>query len=168
MSYDSYDRVKGLFVIGTTTSAFLTGGLLFTSYSHVPGYLQNSSDESLLKQWQTMGAIGRAVMPPLILVASGSHFINAYLTHTQPQHYRFLGAGVLSLAVLPFTFLSLGPINDEIAARNEKKEDHVNEQLQKMSNQELIKSWGTLSAVRGFLFLASTLVSYDAMLHLTF
>jgi len=115
-----------------------------------------------------MGAIGRRIMPPLILVASGAHFINAYLTHTQPQHYRFLGAGVLSLAVLPFTLVSLGPINDEIAARAEKKEEHVNDQLERMSSQQLIKSWASLSAIRGFLFLASTLVSFDAMLHLTF
>lgn len=115
-----------------------------------------------------MGALGSAVMPPLVLIASGAHFINAYLTHTQPQHYRFLGAGVLSLAVLPYTFLTLGPINAELAARSEKKEDRVDQQLRSLNIKDLIQKWGTLSAVRGFLFLASTLVSYDAMLHLTF
>ena len=183
-SFDSYSTIKTLFVVGTTTSAIcsgpsdyislpslltqITGGLLFTSYIHVPGYVKNSSDESLLRQWQTMGAIGKAVVPPLTLIASGAHFLNSYMTHTQPQHYRFMTAGVLSLAILPYTFIALGPTNAELASREEKKENSPDYGLSNLDVKELIDRWSTRSAVRGFLLLASTIVSYDAMLHLTF
>lgn len=135
---------------------------------HAPAYVKNSSDESLLLQWQTMGAIGKAVMPPLTLLATGAHFLNSYLTHTQPQHYRFMAAGVLSLAILPYTFIALGPTNVELASREEKKEGDPNSELKNLSVKELISRWSARSAMRGVLLLASTIASYDAMLHLTF
>ena len=152
----------------TFTTDAVTGGLLFTSYVHVPGYVKNSSDESLLHQWQTMGAIGKVVVPPLTLIASGAHFLNSYMTHTQPQHYRFMTAGVLSLAILPYTLIALGPTNAELASREEKKENSPDYGLSNLDVKELIDRWSTRSVVRGFLLLASTIVSYDAMLHLTF
>jgi hypothetical protein len=119
-----------------------------------------------------MGAIGKTVVPPLALIASGAHFVNSYMTHTQPQHYRFMAAGALSLAVLPYTFVALGPTNAELASREgetgAKGKDSENGELTKLGVKDLITQWGNLSAVRGFLFLASTFVGYDAMLHLTF
>ena len=115
-----------------------------------------------------MGAIGKAVVPPLALIATGANFLNSYATHTQPQHYRFLAAGVLSLSILPYTFITLAPTNAELASREEKKEDSPDYGLSNLDVKELITKWGNLSAVRGFLMLASTILSYDAMLHLTF
>ena len=135
---------------------------------HVPAYVKNSSDESLLNQWQTMGAIGKVVVPPLALIASGANFVNSYLTHTQPQHYRFMAAGLLSLAILPYTFITLGPTNAELASREKKDEDSPDYGLKSLDIKELINRWSNFSAVRGYLLLASTIVSYDAMLHLTF
>ncbi|MCJ1391336.1 hypothetical protein MMC18_004199 [Xylographa bjoerkii] len=167
-SFDSYSTVKGLFVLGTTASAFCAGGLLFTSYMHVPAYVKNSSDESLLNQWQTMGAIGKVAVPPFALIASGTNFLNSYLTYTQPQHYRFMAAGVLSLAILPYTFITLGSTNTELESREEKKDNSSDYRLRNLDVKELINRWSNLSAVRGFLLLASTFASYDAMLHLTF
>ena len=178
-SFDSYSTIKTLFVIGSTTSAIcsdyialpllltqITGGLLFTSYMYVPGYVKNSSDESLLHQWQTMGAIGKVVVPPLALIASGAHFLNSYMTHTQPQHYRFMVADVLSLAILPYTFMALGPTNAELASREEKKENSSDYGLRNLDVKELINRWSNAVLSGGFLLLASTIVSYDAMLHL--
>ncbi|MCJ1403374.1 hypothetical protein MMC11_006597 [Xylographa trunciseda] len=167
-SYDSYSTVKNLFVLGITTSAFCSGGLLFTSYVHVPAYVKNTSDESLLSQWQTMAAVGKAIVPPLALIASGANFFNSYMTHTQPQHYRFMAAGVLSLAILPYTFVALGPTNAEFELREEKKGSSTDDRLRNLDVKELISRWSNLSAVRGFLLLASAIVSCDAMLHLTF
>ncbi len=121
-----------------------------------------------------MGAIGKTVVPPLALIASGAHFVNSYMTHTQPQHYRFMAAGLLSLSVLPYTFMALGPTNAELASREEKETGRPgitggdDSSLNKLGVKDLITKWGELSAVRGFLFLASTFVGYDAMLHLTF
>ncbi|MCJ1359889.1 MAG: hypothetical protein MMC33_009892 [Icmadophila ericetorum] len=167
-SYDSYSLVKNLFVLSTTTSALCSGGLLFTSYMHAPAYVKNSSDASLLNQWQTMGAIGKVVVPPLALIASGANFLNSYMTHTQPQHYRFMAAGALSLAILPYTFVALASTNAELASREEQKEISPDTGLGSLDIKELITRWSNRSAVRGFLLLASTIVSYDAMLHLTF
>jgi Domain of unknown function (DUF1772) len=115
-----------------------------------------------------MGAMGKVVVPPLALIASGANFVNSYMTHTQPQHYRFMAAGVLSLAVLPYTFMALGSTNAEFTSRQEKKENSPDYGLRNLDVKELINRWSKLSAVRGFLLLASTIFSYDAMLHLTF
>ncbi|EXJ78690.1 hypothetical protein A1O1_09092 [Capronia coronata CBS 617.96] len=167
-SFDSYGRVKTLFVLGITASAVTSGGLLATSFMHVPGYVQNSNEEVLLNQWQTMGTIGKAVVPPLALIATGANFLNSYFTHTQPQHYRFMAAGALSLAILPYTFLSLDSTNAELASRVEKKQGGSDLTLRNLSVKELIKRWGTRSAIRGVLLLASALISCDAMLHLSF
>ena len=115
-----------------------------------------------------MGAIGKAVVPPLTLIASGANFLNAYVAHTQSQRYRFLAAGMLSLAILPYTAIALASTNAEFAARVEKK---ANDPMKGMSNlnlKQLITRWSNRSAVRGFLMLVSTAVSYDAMLHLSF
>ena len=115
-----------------------------------------------------MGAIGKVVMPPLALIATGANFLNSYLTHTQPQHYRFMAAGVLSLATLPYTIMALGSTNAELASREENKENSSDSELKRMDLKELINRWSDRSAVRGFLLFASTIISYDAMLHLTF
>ncbi|KIV90544.1 hypothetical protein PV10_07836 [Exophiala mesophila] len=167
MSFDSYAKVKGLFVLGITTSTIASGGLLFTSYVHVPGYVKNANDEVLLDQWQTMGAIGKSIVPPLALIAGAANLANSYLTHTQPQHYRFMAAGLLSVAVLPYTNLFLGPTNVELAERTSKSQDHIPE-LKDQTPIQLIQRWADRSAVRGFLLLASALLSFDGMLHLTF
>ncbi|MCJ1384803.1 Mucin-21 [Xylographa soralifera] len=138
-------------------------GLLFTSYVHVPAYAANASDTSLLTQWQAMGRRGKAAVPPLALLASGAHFLNAYLTRAQPQSLRFVAAGALSLAVLPYTAVALGATNAELEAREEGEGGSED-----VGVGELVRRWGARSAVRGWLLLASAVVSYDAMLHLTF
>ena len=104
----------------------------------------------------------------LALIASGANFLNSYVTHIQPQHYRFMAAGVLSLAILPYTFVALGSTNTELESREEKKENSPDYGLRNLDVTELINRWSNLSAIRGYLLLASTIVSYDAMLHLTF
>ena len=134
---------------------------------HVPGYIKNTSDASLITQWQTMGAIGKAVVPPLTLLASGANFLNAYLTNSPSQRYRFIAAGILSFSVLPYTVMALASTNAELAAR-EGKGSSPSPELKKLTLEDLIQRWGDRSAVRGFLFLASTVVCYDAMLQLTF
>jgi hypothetical protein len=144
------------------------GGILFTSFLHTPAYVKNTSDESLLVQWQTMGGLGRALVPPLALVAAGAHFVSGYLTYGQPQQYRFITAGVLSAAIIPYTFVALGPTNNELNARAEDKKTEVVSTMPKENVRKLIKTWSDRSAVRGVLLLASAFFSYDAMLHLTF
>jgi Domain of unknown function (DUF1772) len=79
-----------------------------------------------------------------------------------------MAAGVLSLAILPYTFMALGSTNAELTSREERKENSPDYGLRNLDVKELINRWSNLSAVRGFLLLASTIVSYDAMLHLTF
>ncbi|MCJ1307457.1 hypothetical protein MMC25_001103 [Agyrium rufum] len=167
-SLDSYYGVKSLFVLGITTSAFCSGGLLFTSYLHVPAYVKNSSDESLITQWQTMGAVGKFVVPPLAVIAAGANLLNSYSTRSQPQHYRFMAAGALSLAVLPYTALALGSTNAEFGSRATGKNDSPDPELNGLELKELIQRWSTRSAIRGFMLLASAFLSCDAMLHITF
>ena len=115
-----------------------------------------------------MGAIGKVAVPPLVLIASGANFINSYLTRSQPQHYRFMAAGLLSLAILPYTFVALASTNAELKAREGHKEGGREDGLRHLDLKALIRRWSDRSAVRGFLLLASTIVSCDAMLHLTF
>lgn len=114
-----------------------------------------------------MGAIGEAVVPPLALFGASTNFLKSHLCDSQAQRYRFLAAGVMTLAILPYTALSLASTNAESGAR----EQHINGPdtgLKHLSIKELIQRWGNRSAVRGFFLLASTIVSYDAMLGLTF
>jgi hypothetical protein len=135
---------------------------------HVPAYVKNSSDESLLDQWQTMGNLGRVLVPPLALVAAGTNFVNSYMTHGQPQQHRFIAAGALSLAILPYTFVALGPTNTHLTERAEGKTTGAESTTSKEDLRAVMKTWSDRSAVRGVLLLASAFFSYDAMLHLTF
>ncbi|KAJ9608285.1 hypothetical protein H2200_007273 [Cladophialophora chaetospira] len=169
-TFDHYTAIKNLFVIGTTTSAIGAGALLSTSYWHVPAYVKNTSQDSLLTQWNTLGALGKATVPPLVLIAAGANFVNSYLTHGQPQQLRFITAGVLSLAVLPYTFVALNDTNAELAAKGDSKSSGLNDLSTGTGDdvETLINRWSNRSAVRGFLLLASAVFSYDALLHLTF
>ena len=144
------------------------GGLLATSYWHVPAYVKNTATGSLLTQWHTMGALGKATIPPLALIAAGANFANSYLTHGQPQQYRFFTAGALSLAILPYTFVALSQTNAELTARAESKSTDAVSTATSEDLTTLINRWSNRSAVRGFMLLASAIFSYDAMLHLTF
>jgi hypothetical protein len=112
-----------------------------------------------------MGTFGKTIVPPLAIVAAGANFLNGYLTHGQPQQFRFVAAGVLSLSILPFTAVALGETNTKLIAKAEKKADVA---ADTEDARTLIKQWSARSAVRGFLLLASVLCSSDALLHLTF
>ena len=135
---------------------------------HVPAYAKNESDESLLTQWQTMGAVGRVAVPPLALVAAGANFLSSYMTHGQPQQARFIAAGALGLSILPYTFVALQSTNNELDERAENKSTGVVSTMPHEDLRTLINQWSNRSAVRGFLLLGSAIFSYDAMLHLTF
>ena len=115
-----------------------------------------------------MFSLGKAAVPPLALVAGACHLLNAYGTHTQPQSVRFIGAGILSLSVLPWTLVALGPTNLELMSREEKTESPGLESQKTVGTKELVSKWSNLSAVRGWLLLAGTILGFDAMLHLTF
>ena len=115
-----------------------------------------------------MGTQGRALVPPLALIAAGANLVNSYMTHGQPQQARFIAAGALSLAVLPYTFVALGPTNTELTARAEKKSTGVQSKESNEDLRKLMKTWSDRSAVRGVFLLASAFFSYDALLHLTF
>lgn len=128
----------------------------------------NTSRETLLTQWQTMGALGKAVIPPLTLLASGANFANAYMSPLHSQRYRFVVAGVLSLSILPYTAVALASTNAELGAREATNGKSSNIWLNNLSLKELIQRWSSRSAVRGYLLLASAIVSYDAGLGLTF
>jgi len=135
---------------------------------HVPGYLKGTSDDSILSQWQTMGAIGARTVPPLTLLASGANFLASYLSPAQSQRYRFIAAGLLSLSILPYTFVALASTNAELGTREGEKENTLDAGLRSLEIRELIQRWSDRSAVRGFLLVASTIVGYDAILQLTF
>ena len=115
-----------------------------------------------------MGNFGRVLTPPLVLVAAGSSFVNAYLTHGQPQQVRFITAGALSLAVLPYTFVALGAANADLTERAENKKTATVSTMPKEDVRKVIQVWSDRSAVRGVLLLASAFASFDAILHLTF
>ena len=115
-----------------------------------------------------MGALGKAVIPPLTLLASGANFANAYMSPLQSQRYRFVVAGALSLSILPYTAVALASTNAELGAREATNGKSSNIWLSNLSLKELIQRWSSRSAVRGYLLLASAIVSYDAGLGLTF
>ena len=115
-----------------------------------------------------MGTLGKTLVPPLALVAAGANFVNSYMTHGQPQQARFVAAGALSLAIIPYTFVALGTTNTELTERAEKKGAGEVSTATKEDVRTLLKTWSDRSAVRGVLLLASAFFSYDAVLHLTF
>jgi len=134
----------------------------------IPCFLKGTSDELLLTQWRLLYVRGRAVVPALTLIAGACNFVNAYNVRFQPQSTRFLVAGLLPAAILPFTVIALRPTNNELTSREQKADAARKGPLKSVGTRELVEKWSRLSAVRCGMALMGALIGCDAMLHLTF
>jgi len=134
----------------------------------VPCFLKGSSDELLLTQWRLMYTRGAAVVPALTFIAAACNFVNAYNVRFQPQSTRFLVGGLLPVAILPFTFITLRPMHNELTSREQKADAARKGPLKSVGTRELVERWSSLNVVRSVMALMGALIGCDAMLHLTF
>jgi len=170
------DWSKALFVVGTTSSAFLsyvppkptnptneetnkrnTGSLASLSLLTVPTMLQSThlSIPAIQTQWARLTALSVRVAPPLALLSASSFFLNAYATYSEaaPRRLRgFVAAGCCVLGILPFTRVVLGHMGEGgiVNARNENE------------LRRLLERWAKYNLVRAGLVAVGSLLAFDA------
>jgi len=170
------DWSKALFVVGTTSSAFLsyvpptthqpykrrtnklnTGSLASLSLLTVPAMLQSThlSIPAIQTQWARLTALSVRVAPPLALLSASSFFLNAYATYsdTAPRRLRgFVAAGCCVLGILPFTRVVLGHMG-EGGIGNARNENEL---------RRLLERWAKYNLVRAGLVAVGSLLAFDA------
>src|SRR5437762_9703765 len=84
----------------------------------VPGILSGAADASVMtKQWKTIFDIGKGSMPKFAAVTLLSWCYLAYSQHSIGQAWRgFLGAGILTIAIVPYTLIVMTPTNSALMA----------------------------------------------------
>ncbi len=129
----------------------------------MPSLLHAPSDKNglVLTQWRRLYGLGASIAPPLALVSATCSFLNAYnLYHPQvlSRTYKFIGAGLCTLAIVPFTLFGIVPTNKELEAREEGKTGKRD-----VDTRQLLRQWSNLNAVRAIMTLAGTLLAFDAL-----
>ncbi|QSZ29248.1 hypothetical protein DSL72_003760 [Monilinia vaccinii-corymbosi] len=103
-------------VIGITTSSALAGTSLSLSFIAVPRILE-SPPHLLLKQWNHLFQQGKTFFPAASLIPAGSFFYLAY-KQTSKLPRRLLGAaGLLALAISPYTLLFMMYTNAKLLGK---------------------------------------------------
>jgi len=130
----------------------------------------------MLKAWRRSFVLGRATVPPFAVGGALSFFYLAYraayswpLT-TPPPNARLLNAaGIVDLALLPFTFFFMQQgVNKRLnagAAKAEAEADSVTvSEAETKSARQDVDLWGTLNLTRSMFPLAGAMIGAWALL----
>jgi hypothetical protein len=124
--------------------------------------LMESPTPLMLRQWRTAFIQGKNSMPPLGLIASSSFFYLAYEAHQVadilPYKWKaYLTSGLLTIGIIPYTILILGPTNRKLLAKAAETstlalDDKVVEVgLGGETAHKLVDDWATLNLGRGIM-----------------
>ncbi|KAF4630862.1 hypothetical protein G7Y89_g7276 [Cudoniella acicularis] len=105
-------------VLGLTTTSILVGTSLEMSYLFVPRILQSPPD-LLLRQWARMYHLMKKVAPSMASVAGLAWLYLAYRTPAKASQY--IAAGVLNLAIMPYTVIFMLGTNSKLLALEKRQ-----------------------------------------------
>ncbi|KAH7380917.1 hypothetical protein BKA64DRAFT_749649 [Cadophora sp. MPI-SDFR-AT-0126] len=160
--------------LGITSSLILSGMTLSTSLTTVPRLLE-SPPSLLLQQWGHMYDRGKKTGSPIALLSSTSFFYLAYKAHTSlslsHKVYSYILAGLLSIGIIPYTFVVLVPTNRQLLRKVEvlgkvelSREDEKEMREAERSAHQLVDWWGVLNLGRGVLLVGSGVLGFWASL----
>lgn len=143
----------------------------------IPALLRAPTNQLLLTEWRSLRTRGRAYAQPLSLLAATSYFLTAYLIHSPrlpTRTYKLVGAGLATLAIIPFRFLGMYGANVELLHREEESFDKAGEGKSEEAEQvatgdkehtslDMIRWWGKMNLVRAALPFVGSLLAFDAL-----
>jgi hypothetical protein len=154
--------------IGITISSAVSGASLSLSFFVVPRLLE-APTPLLLKQWNSSFDLGKKSIVPLAGVSAASYFYLAYELHSRlsassSKWKMYLLAGLLSVAIVPYTLGIMMSTNKKLLAKVEEtkalsfKDEVVEAGLGDETAHKLVDKWGMLNLGRGALLVLSGVV----------
>ncbi|KAF6836491.1 putative N-acetyltransferase, GNAT family [Colletotrichum musicola] len=122
----------------------------------VPAALESSGAEPIiaLKLWQNLYLRGHATGPKVAVVTFLSLVYSAYDRHSQGVEWKpFVAAAALSLAIVPFTRILMGPTNARLMAGAQGVAA-----LGWQETRDLLATWRTLNFLRSFFSISAAAV----------
>ncbi|KAK2014962.1 DUF1772-domain-containing protein [Colletotrichum eremochloae] len=137
---------------GILGCAWWAGAGASVSMFTVPAILQSSSEPAhALRLWRHIFLNGASTGPKVALVTFLSLAYTAYDHHNRGAGWKpYATAGVLSLAIVPFTLILMSSTNNALMAGAQGLET-----LTWSETTELLTRWRTLNFVRSLISLAS-------------
>ncbi|KAH9839698.1 uncharacterized protein C8Q71DRAFT_743817 [Rhodofomes roseus] len=134
-------------IVGIGASGYLSGFISAASILGVPPLLLAAPDVAT-KQWAKLYHTGAAIAPTTAGVAFLAYLYLGYHSghYVSPSEgYAYLAAGTLTLAIAPYTLLTMMSTNNELKALAEGKEEKVVEEARVKA---LLQKWWSLNLVR--------------------
>ncbi|KAJ5113388.1 DUF1772-domain-containing protein [Penicillium angulare] len=150
-------------VVGISGAAWLAGNVASLSTIVTPVLLQshkedNISSRLLAKQWRGLFEKGRSTNPPIAAGTASSLIYLAWAVRRGSPLYKsaaysrsglYIAAAILTVGIVPFTFVFMDPTNDVLIEKARSTSDSDPEV------SELIKRWTRLNFGRSLLPLAA-------------
>lgn len=119
-----------------------------------------SSPAQVLKQWARLYHLGHIAAPSLAVVTAALYAYGAMGRHCQRLPWQQLAAaGAATLAIVPFTFLTMLPTNNKLAALN--AQDGKGEDLEGV--KKLVAKWSRLHYMRCLFPIAGAIIGFAAV-----
>ena len=128
------------------------------------GATSSAALPTLLAAWLGMYTRGKALMPVVALGTASAYGVATYASSTAQSSWLsgFVGAGALTLAIVPFTLIAMARTNGRLlaaAARaNGEGSSRTFKPLAEADAKALLKSWAELNLVRAMFPLAAAAV----------
>jgi hypothetical protein len=149
------------------------------SFLAIPALYRAPTDQLLLTEWRSLRQRTRTFAQPLAVLAGSAYFLTAYLIHSPrvPERtYKLVGAGLATLAIIPFRFLGMYGANVELLHREEESFDASGEGRQEEAEGiakgtnakggntlDIVRWWGKMNLVRASLPLIGSLLAFEAL-----
>ncbi|KAL3418418.1 hypothetical protein PVAG01_10134 [Phlyctema vagabunda] len=148
-------------MVGITGSLFLSGAISSISFITIPALLESPpATRILLQQWSSVFFKGAARAPAAAALACVSY---GYATYAQTKHgkdWRLSTlAGVLTIAIVPFTIIFMSKTNNRLLAGAAGALVTSTDEA-----RSLLTKWVRLNAIRSLLPLVGGIVGFCNLL----
>ncbi|KAL1901248.1 hypothetical protein Cpir12675_000616 [Ceratocystis pirilliformis] len=164
---------KGSIVLLAAAQA--SGNLMFSTF--ITPRLLDAPTDVMLKQWRNTFESGMRVFRPIFISTSLGFMGLAYALNGRMRSRMLVASGLLSIAVIPYTYIFMMPTNRELLAIAAQRLDEQGiQKAQEKDNQadyvsaledrarRLVDDWGVLNLGRAALGMASAALGMAAIL----
>ncbi|PSR94190.1 hypothetical protein BD289DRAFT_363871 [Coniella lustricola] len=145
--------------VGILGSAWNSGGQAMLSILAVPGLLSTTSPvhpQSIAQQWAGIYNRGKVLGPQTAVLSLLGYTYLAYQNKSQGRPWHvFVGAAVISIAIVPFTIVVMNPTNQALLQAAEGANNLGSEAV-----SQLLLKWKDLNLMRSFFPLAGAALGF--------
>jgi len=156
--------MKSAQAMAVVAGSFLSGTMMSLSLMTVPVFLDTTKQApQLFQQWLSMYNYGFPVLPTISVATCSLYLYIAIRQRVAKAPWLiFAAAGVVTVTMLPFTWVFLWPTNDTIMQL--EKDTRAGSTANLGEAQELIKLWSRTHFVRSFFPLVGSLIGLRGLL----